>query len=173
VVHDELTSLPFPYRLEDEDDDEEGEEGTARRVKFEDVLRVLEPEEIDEIDGKKLKADIAFLEGEFVASQLPREAELNKDEFTERLEKNTADLAVLQEYRRRNEEFRKRAEEFAAVSQLWDAAKNSVTELRNQRLVQFMQGFGIISNKLKEMYQVRYSFCRAVLDCPDFGTLTR
>jgi len=60
----------------------------------------------------------------------------------------------LQEYRRRNEEFRKRAEEFAAVSQLWDAAKNSVTELRNQRLVQFMQGFGIISNKLKEMYQV-------------------
>jgi len=43
VVHDELTSLPFPYRLEDEDDDEEGEEGTAKRVKFEDVLRVLEP----------------------------------------------------------------------------------------------------------------------------------
>ena len=172
-MHDELTSLPFPYRLEDEDDDEEGEEGTARRVKFEDVLRVLEPEEIDEIDGKKLKADIAFLEGEFVASQLPREAELNKDEFTERLEKNTADLAVLQEYRRRNEEFRKRAEEFAAVSQLWDAAKNSVMELRNQRLVQFMQGFGIISNKLKEMYQVRYSFYRAVVDCPDIESLAR
>jgi len=172
-VHDELTSLPFPYRLEDEDDDEEGEEGTAKRVKFEDVLRVLEPEEIDEIDGKKLKADIAFLEGEFVASQLPREAELNKDEFTERLEKNTADLAVLQEYRRRNEEFRKRAEEFAAVSQLWDAAKNSVMELRNQRLVQFMQGFGIISNKLKEMYQVRYSFYRAVVDCPDIESLAR
>ena len=172
-MHDELTSLPFPYRLEDEDDDEEGEEGTAKRVKFEDVLRVLEPEEIDEIDGKKLKADIAFLEGEFVASQLPREAELNKDEFTERLEKNTADLAVLQEYRRRNEEFRKRAEEFAAVSQLWDAAKNSVTELRNQRLVQFMQGFGIISNKLKEMYQVRYSFYRAVVDCPDIKSLAR
>jgi len=73
----------------------------------------------------------------------------------ERLEKNTADLAVLQEYRRRNEEFRKRAEEFEAVSREWDSAKNQVTELRNQRLVQFMKGFGIISNKLKEMYQVR------------------
>ncbi|GAA5823455.1 hypothetical protein JCM5353_002154 [Sporobolomyces roseus] len=126
--------MPETDQLDDEDDEEEGEEGTVKKVKFEDVLRVLEPEEIDEIDGKKLKADIAFLE--------------------ERLEKNTADLAVLQEYRRRNEEFRKRAEEFAAVSQLWDAAKNSVTELRNQRLVQFMQGFGIISNKLKEMYQM-------------------
>lgn len=75
--------------------------------------------------------------------------------IAERLEKNTADLAVLQEYRRRNEEFRKRAEEFEAVSREWDNAKNQVTELRNQRLVQFMQGFGIISNKLKEMYQVR------------------
>lgn len=75
----------------------------------------------------------------------------------ERLEKNNADLAVLQEYRRREEEFRKRAEEFEAVSKSWDAAKASVTELRNERLVKFMQGFGIISNKLKEMYQVRSS----------------
>lgn len=74
--------------------------------------------------------------------------------ISERLEKNTADLAVLQEYRRRNEEFRKRAEEFEAVSREWDSAKNQVTELRNERLVLFMKGFGIISNKLKEMYQV-------------------
>lgn len=74
--------------------------------------------------------------------------------FAERLERNTADLAVLQEYKRRDEEFRKRAEEFESVSRQWDAAKVAVTELRNERLVQFMQGFGIISNKLKEMYQV-------------------
>ncbi|GAA5961890.1 hypothetical protein JCM3765_006425 [Sporobolomyces pararoseus] len=125
--------MPETDQLDDEDDDEEDEDA-VRKVRFEDVLRVLEPEEIDSIDGKKLKADIAFLE--------------------ERLEKNTADLAVLQEYRRRNEEFRKRAEEFEAVSRDWDSAKNQVTELRNQRLVQFMKGFGIISNKLKEMYQM-------------------
>ncbi|GJN91827.1 hypothetical protein Rhopal_004850-T1 [Rhodotorula paludigena] len=115
-----------------EDDDEEGADSGAYRV--EEVLRVLEPEEVEEIDVKKSKADIAFLE--------------------ERLEKNNADLAVLQEYRRREEEFRKRAEEFEAVSKSWDAAKASVTELRNERLVKFMQGFGIISNKLKEMYQM-------------------
>ncbi|GAA5896181.1 condensin subunit SMC4 [Sporobolomyces salmoneus] len=126
--------MPETDQLDDEDDDDEDEENAVRKVRFEDVLRVLEPEEIDSIDGKKLKADIAFLE--------------------ERLEKNTADLAVLQEYRRRNEEFRKRAEEFEAVSKEWESAKNQVTELRNQRLVQFMKGFGIISNKLKEMYQM-------------------
>jgi hypothetical protein len=48
--------------LDDEDDDED-DEGAVRKIKFDDVLRVLEPEEIDSIDGKKLKADIAFLEG--------------------------------------------------------------------------------------------------------------
>ncbi|CEQ42156.1 SPOSA6832_03944, partial [Sporobolomyces salmonicolor] len=118
----------------DNDDEEEGEEGVGKMPQVDDVLRVLEPEEIAELDSKKLKADIAFLE--------------------ERLEKNNADLAVLQEYRRREEEFRKRGEEFEAVSREWDAAKNQVTDLRNQRLVQFMKGFGVISNKLKEMYQM-------------------
>ncbi|GAA5989333.1 hypothetical protein JCM11641_002765, partial [Rhodosporidiobolus odoratus] len=124
------------------DDDEEEEEGDAedgagprqRAPKMEEVLRVLTPEEIDQVDPKRLKADIALLE--------------------ERLEKNTADLAVLQEYRRREEEFRKRGEELEAISKDWDAAKNSVTELRNERLIKFMKGFGIISNKLKEMYQM-------------------
>lgn len=44
-----------------EDDDEEGADSGAYRV--EEVLRVLEPEEVEEIDVKKSKADIAFLEG--------------------------------------------------------------------------------------------------------------
>ncbi|GAA5926838.1 hypothetical protein JCM3775_007053 [Rhodotorula graminis] len=114
------------------DDDEEEED--VNQYKVDEVLRVLEADEIGEIDVKKYKADIAFLE--------------------ERLEKNNADLAVLQEYRRREEEFRKRGEEFELVNKEWDAAKNKVTELRNERLVMFMKGFGVISNKLKEMYQL-------------------
>ncbi|GAA5891007.1 hypothetical protein JCM6882_008881, partial [Rhodosporidiobolus microsporus] len=122
--------------LDDDESDHEAEEGVEprqRAPKVEEVLRVLEPEEIEQIDVKRLKADIALLE--------------------ERLEKNNADLAVLQEYKRRDEEFRKRGAEFEAISSEWDAAKNQVTELRNERLVKFMKGFGIISNKLKEMYQ--------------------
>ncbi|GAA5842425.1 hypothetical protein JCM9279_005379 [Rhodotorula babjevae] len=116
--------------LADDDEDEED----VNQYKVDEVLRVLEADEIDEIDVKKYKADIAFIE--------------------ERLEKNNADLAVLQEYRRREEEFRKRGEEFELVNKEWDAAKNKVTELRNERLVMFMKGFGVISNKLKEMYQL-------------------
>ncbi|BGP36912.1 Structural maintenance of chromosomes protein 4 [Rhodotorula kratochvilovae] len=115
-------------------DDDDEEEGNSAAYKVDEVLRVLEADEIDEIDVKRYKADIALLE--------------------ERLEKNNADLAVLQEYRRREEEFRKRGEEFEAVTKAWDGAKNKVTELRNERLIQFMKGFGVISNKLKEMYQM-------------------
>ncbi|GAA5853566.1 hypothetical protein JCM8547_002508 [Rhodosporidiobolus lusitaniae] len=120
----------------DNENDGEKEDGEPRQraPKIEDVLRVLDADEIEAIDVKRLKADIALLE--------------------ERLEKNTADLAVLQEYKRREDEFRKRGEEFEAISKEWDAAKNQVTELRNERLVKFMKGFGIISNKLKEMYQM-------------------
>jgi structural maintenance of chromosome 4 len=119
----------------DHENDEEGAEPHRRAPKVEDVLRVLDADEIEEVDVKRLTADIALLE--------------------ERLDKNNADLAVLQEYRRREEEFRKRGEEFEAISRDWDKAKNTVLELKNERLIKFMKGFGIISNKLKEMYQVR------------------
>ncbi|BGP12975.1 hypothetical protein JCM10213_006613 [Rhodosporidiobolus nylandii] len=131
--------MPEFELLEDDESDHEGDaaedaEPRQKAPRVEEVLRVLDPEEIEQVDVKRLKADIALLE--------------------ERLEKNTADLAVLQEYRRREEEFRKRGEEFEGVSREWDAAKNQVTELRNERLVKFMKGFGVISNKLKEMYQM-------------------
>ncbi|GAA6005545.1 hypothetical protein JCM10207_005245 [Rhodosporidiobolus poonsookiae] len=138
-----IGELQMPeFELLDDDEEDEGEEAVKdedgekrqRAPRVEDVLRVLDAEEIDSIDVKRAKADIALLE--------------------ERLEKNNADLAVLQEYKRREEEFRKRGEEFEAVSRDWEAAKNQVTELRNERLVKFMKGFGVISNKLKEMYQM-------------------
>ncbi|GAA6035313.1 hypothetical protein JCM8097_008812 [Rhodosporidiobolus ruineniae] len=130
--------MPEFELLEDDTDDEgeqvEGAEPRQRAVRVEDVLRVLEADEIEAIDVKRLKAEITLLE--------------------ERLDKNTADLAVLQEYKRREEEFRKRGEELENISRDWDAAKSQVTELRNERLIKFMSGFGIISNKLKEMYQM-------------------
>lgn len=47
-----------------------------------------------------------------------------------------------------------RAADLEAVTQERDAAKQGADDLRNQRLREFMAGFGIISMKLKEMYQV-------------------
>ena len=64
-----------------------------------------------------------------------------------------ANPGVLKEYRKREEDFLKRAHELEAVTALRDTHKASYDLLRKARLEEFMRGFGIISTKLKEMYQ--------------------
>ncbi len=63
-------------------------------------------------------------------------------------------MAVLKEYRRREEEFLRRAKDLDETTTLRDAKKQKYDSLRKQRLDEFMAGFSTISLKLKEMYQV-------------------
>jgi len=63
-------------------------------------------------------------------------------------------MAVLKEYRRREEEFLRRAKDLDETTALRDAEKQKYDSLRKQRLDEFMAGFSTISLKLKEMYQV-------------------
>ncbi|SCZ99488.1 BZ3500_MvSof-1268-A1-R1_Chr3-1g06035 [Microbotryum saponariae] len=123
---------------EDDDDDEEGEagEGAVREKppRPETELHQYSDEEIAELDVKVLKAKISALE--------------------ERIARSTLDLSVLKEYARREKEFMQRAADLDAVTKDRDAAKQLADDLRSQRLREFMGGFGIISMKLKEMYQM-------------------
>ncbi|SGY49508.1 BQ5605_C001g00787 [Microbotryum silenes-dioicae] len=123
---------------EDDDDDEEGEagEGAVREKppRPETELHQYSDEEIAELDVKVLKAKISALE--------------------ERIARSTLDLSVLKEYARREKEFMQRAADLDAVTKERDAAKQLADDLRSQRLREFMGGFGIISMKLKEMYQM-------------------
>lgn len=52
-----------------------------------------------------------------------------------------------------------RAAGLEAITQERDQAKKASEDLRNARLRNFMAGFGIISMKLKEMYQVSGTLC--------------
>ena len=72
----------------------------------------------------------------------------------ERVAKTNLDLSVLKEYARREKEFMQRAADLDAVTKQRDSAKHLADELRAKRLREFMEGFGIISMKLKEMYQM-------------------
>jgi structural maintenance of chromosome 4 len=63
-------------------------------------------------------------------------------------------LSILEEYRRRDEEYKERATDLEGVTKERDRVKAEVDSLRKRRLDEFMQGFNIISQKLKEMYQV-------------------
>lgn len=61
---------------------------------------------------------------------------------------------MLEAYKERDAEFQAKARDLDAVTQLRDASKSTYDDLRKRRLDEFMAGFSIISQKLKEMYQV-------------------
>lgn len=90
-------------------------------------------DELADMSKDRLKAEIAALE--------------------ERTQ-NAADLSVLAEYRRRVEEHQTRSTALAESVSSRDAAKRRCDELRRLRLEGFMEGFGAISTRLKEMYQM-------------------
>ena len=91
----------------------------------------------DELKGMSkdsLKAEIAALE--------------------EKLQNIRVDLDVLTEYRRRVEEHNARSMDLATAVESRDTAKRRSDELRRLRLEGFMEGFSLISLRLKEMYQM-------------------
>lgn len=63
-------------------------------------------------------------------------------------------LSVLEEYRRRRGEYNERKGDLDSVTAKRDEVKAEVETLRKKRLDEFMSGFNVISQKLKEMYQV-------------------
>ncbi|KAL9576821.1 MAG: hypothetical protein Q9212_006788 [Teloschistes hypoglaucus] len=91
-------------------------------------------DELADMDKDALKGEIAVLE--------------------EKTQNNTVDLAVLAEYRRRAEEYTARFGDLQSAVTARDTAKKRCDDLRRLRLEGFMQGFSLISLRLKEMYQM-------------------
>ena len=63
-------------------------------------------------------------------------------------------LSVLEEYRQKRDVYLSRAKDLEEMTQKRDDAKKVFDDLRKRRLDEFMAGFSLISQKLKEMYQV-------------------
>ncbi|KAL8862522.1 MAG: hypothetical protein Q9178_001020 [Gyalolechia marmorata] len=91
-------------------------------------------DELADIDKDALKGEIVVLE--------------------EQTQNNNVDLGVLAEYRRRAEEYTARFGDLQSAVAGRDAAKKRCDDLRRLRLDGFMQGFSLISLRLKEMYQM-------------------
>ncbi|KAG9294199.1 hypothetical protein G9A89_021558 [Geosiphon pyriformis] len=75
-------------------------------------------------------------------------------ELEEKSKNAKPNLTVLAEYRQREEEYISRARDLEEITMSRDSTKMQYDELRKQRLDEFMQGFTLISQKLKEMYQI-------------------
>lgn len=137
-----------PANGDQEDSDEEmTDAGTADEVAEEEVdttivrdkrtqrtLPRYSKDELKDMSKEKLKAEIATLE--------------------EKTQNVNVDLGVLAEYRRRVEEYAARSSDLQSAVSQRDAAKKRCDELRRLRLEGFMEGFSMISLRLKEMYQM-------------------
>lgn len=91
-------------------------------------------DELADMDKNSLKAEIAILE--------------------EKTQNVNVELGVLAEYRRRAEEHATRSNDLHSAVTSRDSAKRRCDDLRKLRLEGFMEGFSIISLRLKEMYQM-------------------
>ncbi|KAI0275213.1 RecF/RecN/SMC N terminal domain-containing protein [Gloeopeniophorella convolvens] len=160
---EEETGPPEDGADEQQEGDEDAQDGSAKRekgkgkadppVKTEDgeqpapikkarqrhqtpshELHVYSRAELSRLNQRELLADVQLLD--------------------EQLKRSKPNMAVLKEWRRREEEFMRRAKQFDETNALRDAEKQKYDSLRKQRLDEFMAGFSTISLKLKEMYQM-------------------
>ena len=72
----------------------------------------------------------------------------------ENLSSKRPDLKAIEEFKRKESVYLERVSELDEISQKRDRARKRHDDLRKTRLNEFMEGFGIITGKLKEMYQV-------------------
>lgn len=116
-----------PEQQEEDEQEEEPEQQPGELPRFTE-------DELQDMDKETLKAEIAALE--------------------EKTQNVNVDVSVLSEYRRRVEEHAARSSDLASAVQQRDTAKKRCDDLRRLRLEGFMEGFSIISLRLKEMYQM-------------------
>lgn len=83
-----------------------------------------------------------------------RQVEFEIATLAETMQNMTPNMAAIEEYKRKEEQHNERLAELDQVTGQRDEARNRFDELRKERLDKFMAGFGVITNKLKEMYQV-------------------
>lgn len=114
--------------------EEEIETTMIRDKKAKKTLPRYSKDELEDMSKETLKGEIAALE--------------------EKTQSVNVDLGVLAEYRRRVEEHVARSSDLQTALSQRDAAKKRCDELRRLRLEGFMEGFSMISLRLKEMYQM-------------------
>lgn len=100
------------------------------------VLQVYTPEQLSQYDREALKYDIGLLEEE-------------RDKLS-----SSVNMSAIQEYRNKAKEYSDRFGDLDEVTLRRDATRNVYEDMRRKRLEEFMIGFGDITLKLKEMYQM-------------------
>lgn len=97
-------------------------------------LKELTDEELSEVNAEELTVAIASIKDNIQASK--------------------PNMAAIAEFKRKEEVYLERVQELDKMTALRDEQRKYHDDIRKQRLTDFMEGFGIITGKLKEMYQM-------------------
>lgn len=97
-------------------------------------MTTIPDDELKELDKEAIQYEITVLE--------------------EKLAQMKPNMAAIAEYRKKEEMYLQRVAELDKITDLRDSQRKYFDELRKQRLDEFMAGFSVITNKLKEMYQM-------------------
>ena len=119
--------------METEDDGAEKKTPESSGIKS---LPTLPRAALEQYDAAELKEDIAVLEKERSS-----------------IAKN-ANMGAIEEYRKKEADYLSKVSDLDEVTEKRNEARKKHEELRRKRLEMFMDGFGKISLKLKEMYQM-------------------
>jgi structural maintenance of chromosome 4 len=110
------------------------------------------------LEDEEIAPELALFSEEELAAMnlkhLSNELERTKQYFAG----TQPNLGVLREYKSKMQVYRERSDSVEMASKRRDEKKQEYDDLRKQRLDTFMDGFGKISLKLKEMYQVRMAY---------------
>jgi len=147
--HDDL-------RLTELDDDEDEDDDLAA-AEPNDALEVNDqgpnPVENRRADRKASNELYIYTAAE-LATFKKRELTADAELLDEKVKHAKPNLAVLKDYKKREEEFLRRASDLDKVTEKRDTEKQKHDALCKRRLDEFMAGFSTISLKLKEMYQM-------------------
>lgn len=123
-----------------------------------DLLRELRGEGGDSARDVHKELSHQAIQGELSEKQLAKVERSEVEARLATLEANVRNLkpnlTSIEEYRRAAGEHKNRLGEYETVHNQREDSRKELERLRQQRLEEFMEGFSVISMKLKEMYQM-------------------
>uniref|UniRef100_T1J4U1 Structural maintenance of chromosomes protein n=1 Tax=Strigamia maritima TaxID=126957 RepID=T1J4U1_STRMM len=109
--------------------------------------------ELHEIDGETNESFKTYSEDELAEKDV-KALKYRIVLIEEQLGKKKVNVGVIDEYKKKDKIYKQRVTDLDNVTSQRNAQRNAFDDLRKRRLNEFMTGFGIITQKLKEMYQM-------------------
>lgn len=121
-----------------------------------DFLKELREQEasvskLEEISRKAISQELSEKE---LAKVSAEDVEERMNALEENIKNLKPNLNAIEEFRRADGEHRARLTDYEQVHNDREDARRKLEQLRQQRMKEFMEGFSVISMKLKEMYQM-------------------